>query len=157
LGAFSLFDFKIFNCTIKEKENMCDSLSIKETVDNSDLCNISQIKLLFISDFAQLFDLSKGIPTRNNRFPEKKYTLCNLKTMEHTFDRKDVLVMEKWHKKILFLGTRLSDGINYYFPTLYFANGVTKGSSHLISLYNEKFFSENPNVLLSQAWSVAVY
>ena len=157
---FSL-TLEIFTVVSKKKLMLWtnNAFSLKDEISNSDLCNIHQIKLLPMSAFAKLYDYPDqgGIPTRNNKFPEEIYTICNIHSAKSVCDIKETLSLKEWQRKILFFGTRLTNGVNTFFPLLYFANGVTKNTDQLFQLYNEGHLSSNPNIWLSQGWFVAVY
>lgn len=132
--------------------------SIKEEVGNIDLYNIHNIKLLRMLDFATLYDHSiPGIPVRNSKFPERKYTLCNIHTGQAICGLKETLPLKKWQKKILFLGTRFSGETSTYFALLHLANGIKKPDSELLQLHDEIKWFNNPAIWMSDSWFVAVY
>ena len=132
--------------------------SIKEEVPNIDLYNIHNLKLLRMTEFTLLYDhYDPGIPVRNNKFPEKEYTLGNINTGLLICDLKETLPMQKWQKKILFLGTRFCHGAGTYFALLNFAAGINKPISELFQLHDEIQWFNNAGIWMSDAWFVAVY
>lgn len=133
--------------------------SIKEEIDNIDLCNIDKIQLIDAVDFIELYNLGMpGIPVRNNKYPEKVFTLCNAHTMESVYNLRDVL-SKVWRRKILFLGTRLSNNITTYFPLLNFADGFRQDDEarNVLRTYDEVRNIYHAQIWLNRSYCIAVY
>lgn len=137
---------------------VCNRLSVKENVDNNDLYSIYSIKLIEMPEFRELYDHnSPGIPTRNNKSPEKKYTLCNVRTMLRAYEVREILHPQEWQRKIFFFGTRTVNNISAYFPLLDFTNGVMRQGNDLFKLHDEIKHFNDPDLWTSRAIVVAVY